>query len=172
VRGKLEDVNHHLEQQVEQRTADLQRRTEELRSLNKRLESELIERERAEQARGALKEELIQMQSALLEELSIPLIPITEQVMVLPLIGSVDDQRAARMLDTVTHGAQRHAARMVIIDITGMKQVDTYAANALVRMASALRLLGAEAVLNPEDNSSVRVWGTRAGRRCQRERTA
>ena len=87
------------------------------------------------------------MQGALLEELSTPLIPITGRIMVLPLIGTMDTRRADAMMEAVLHGAQKHKARVVIIDVTGMKTVDTHVANTLLRTASALRLIGAEVVL-------------------------
>jgi anti-anti-sigma regulatory factor len=51
------------------------------------------------------------------------------------------------VLEAALDGAQRRAARVVILDITGMKQIDTTVAGTLVRTAAALRLLGTEAVL-------------------------
>ncbi|MDI1433265.1 PAS domain-containing protein [Polyangium sorediatum] len=112
-----------------------------------RLEQELVAREQAEQARAALQDEVIRVQRALLEELSTPLIPIREDIMVMPLIGVVDARRADQMLETVLHAAVGKQTRVVIIDITGVKQVDTHVANTLLRTAQALGLVGAEVVL-------------------------
>lgn len=112
-----------------------------------RLEQELAAREQAEQARAALQDEVIRVQRALLEELSTPLIPIREDIMVLPLIGVVDARRADQMLETVLHAAVGKQTRVVIIDITGVKQVDTHVANTILRTAQALGLVGAEVVL-------------------------
>ena len=140
VSAELRELNQHLEQGIA-------RRTEELSAANERLERELEERAQAETARAALQEEVIQMQSARLEELSMPLIPITEEILVLPLIGTMDTQRAEAMMQAVLHGAQQHRTRTVIIDVTGMKRVDARAAGALLQSASALRLIGAEVVL-------------------------
>jgi anti-anti-sigma factor len=67
--------------------------------------------------------------------------------MVMPLIGTLDAARAAQVLEVVLEGAQRHQARVVILDITGMKHIDTYVAGTLLGAANALRLLGTEAVL-------------------------
>ncbi|MDI3287302.1 AAA family ATPase [Polyangium sp. 15x6] len=140
VSAELRELNQHLEQGIA-------RRTEELSAAKERLERELEERAQAETARAALQEEMIQMQSARLEELSTPLIPITEEILVLPLIGTMDTQRAEAMMNAVLHGTQQHGARTVIIDVTGMKRVDARAAGALLQSASALRLIGAEVVL-------------------------
>jgi len=154
VSAELQEVNRSLEREVAERTEDLrstnehlQRRTDDLHLTNERLQHELAERENAEQSRARLQGEMIQMQQAMLEELSTPLIPITKQVMVLPLIGIMDARRAERMLETVLQGAQRHRAHTVIIDITGLKQVDEYVATVLLRAAGALRLLGAQVML-------------------------
>jgi predicted ATPase/GAF domain-containing protein len=151
---QLQQANEHLESQVAQRTEelrsandDLQSRTDELRLANERLQHELVEREKAELSRVALQEDVIRMQSEMLEELSTPLIPISDQVLVLPLIGTVDARRAERMLTTILNGVQSRGVRVVIIDITGLKQVDTQVANTLMHTASALRLLGAEVVI-------------------------
>jgi anti-anti-sigma regulatory factor len=127
--------------------AHVQRRTEELRDTEERLQIELAERARAEEARAALQEEIIRVQNARLAELSTPLIPITEGVMVMPLIGTMDAQRAGQVLDTALHGVGAHRARVVILDITGVKLVDTNVAATLMRTATALRLLGAQTII-------------------------
>ncbi|MDI1480490.1 PAS domain-containing protein [Polyangium sp. y55x31] len=112
-----------------------------------RLERELAAREESERARAALQDEVIRVQRALLEELSTPLIPIREDLMVLPLIGAIDARRAEQMLSTVLSAAVTKQTRVVIIDITGVKQVDTHVANTIMRTAQALGLVGAEVVL-------------------------
>jgi anti-anti-sigma factor len=150
---KLRQANERLEQQVAGRTEELreanealQRRTEELRLANERLTHELGERERAEAARAALQEEVIRIQRMQLMEVSAPLIPITDEIMVMPLIGTVDELRSQQVLDTLLQGAQR-GARVLVLDVTGLRHVDSHAASALVRAANAVRLLGAQAML-------------------------
>jgi rsbT co-antagonist protein RsbR len=80
-------------------------------------------------------------------ELSTPIIPLASDVIALPLIGHIDPQRATQLLETVLHGANSHRARIVIIDVTGVRQLDAYGAETLVRAAQGLRLLGATTVL-------------------------
>jgi anti-anti-sigma regulatory factor len=125
----------------------VQRRTEELREMEERLGRELRERERAEADRAALQEEIIGVQNARLAELSTPIIPITDRIMVMPLIGTMDRQRAQQVLTTALQGVQSHRAEVVIIDITGVKLVDSDVASTLIGTAGALRLLGAQAVI-------------------------
>lgn len=119
----------------------------ELASINARLERELAERIKAEHERADLQDQIIRMQNARLAELSIPLIPITNEIMVMPLIGTMDSQRANQVLETALNGAEQHRARTVILDITGLKYVDTAVAKTLAQAAGALRLLGTQTIL-------------------------
>lgn len=93
------------------------------------------------------REEKLQAQAALLTELSTPLIPLNDQVLVMPLIGSIDSQRARQVLETLLTGIEQRRARTVIIDITGVRLVDSHVASALMQAARATRLLGAQVVL-------------------------
>lgn len=106
-----------------------------------------IERKLNEQEAARLREEIISMQAARLEELSTPLIPLSERIVVMPLIGSVDAQRVERVIEALSSGMVSRGARIAIIDITGVPTIDTYVASAIVKAAQVLRLLGAEAVL-------------------------
>jgi rsbT co-antagonist protein RsbR len=109
----------------------------------------ITERKRAEamlrQSRD--QDEKIRAQQAVLAELSTPLIPISDQVMVMPLIGGVDSHRAQQVLETLLGGIASSHAQVAILDITGVPIVDTQVANALVRAAQAVKLLGAQIVL-------------------------
>jgi rsbT co-antagonist protein RsbR len=104
-------------------------------------------RKQAEEERLRTQEEYIQMQAGLLDELSTPLIPITQAVVVMPLIGSIDSRRAQQVLDTLLKGITERRARIAILDITGVPIVDTQVAGALIRAAQAAQLLGAQIVL-------------------------
>jgi ABC-type sugar transport system substrate-binding protein/anti-anti-sigma regulatory factor len=93
------------------------------------------------------RDEIIHAQQAALRELSVPLIPISDTMMVMPLIGSIDSQRAQQIIETLLEGIASNATRLVILDITGVPVVDTQVANTLIRTAQAVGLLGAEVVL-------------------------
>jgi rsbT co-antagonist protein RsbR len=92
-------------------------------------------------------EELIRSQATALNELSTPLIPITDQIVVMPLIGTMDSTRAKQILDTLLEGVSARQARVAILDITGVSVVDAQVAGSLLQAARAVRLLGAEVVL-------------------------
>jgi anti-anti-sigma regulatory factor len=112
-----------------------------------RLKLELDQREQAERERAVLQEQMLEAQRARLAEMSTPLIPLTDRITVMPLIGSIDSERAAQVLEMALSGAQRHRACVVILDITGIKQIDTYVIRTLLATTAALRLLGTQAVL-------------------------
>jgi rsbT co-antagonist protein RsbR len=95
-------------------------------------------------------EELLRQQAMLremIQAMATPIIPLTERIVVMPLIGSMDASRAEDFLSAALQGVESRRAQVVIIDITGMKHVDTSVGATLVRAAMALRLLGAEVVL-------------------------
>lgn len=95
-------------------------------------------------------EQTLSRQQQLLDtirELSTPVVPLMEGILLLPLIGHIDSDRAQRIVEQLLLGVQDHRARMAILDITGVPVVDTMVAQALVQTAQAVRLLGAEPVL-------------------------
>ena len=146
-------TNEGLEAEVQRRTDELLRSNDELAVAKRMLEVELEERARAEEERVRAEEErarlqaqVIAAQEARLVELSTPFIPITDDVVVMPLIGAIDPKRAEQIMDVALHGAQSRGAKVVILDITGVKHADG-TADTLVRTAHALRLLGAETIL-------------------------
>ncbi|HEU5103649.1 MAG TPA: PAS domain-containing protein, partial [Roseiflexaceae bacterium] len=108
---------------------------------------DITERKRAEAERQQLQDELIQAQAVALQELSTPLIPISDTVLVMPLIGRIDTRRASQILETLLIGIQEQQADLAIIDITGVNLVDTQVAHALIQAARAVKLLGAQVVL-------------------------
>lgn len=92
-------------------------------------------------------EALILQQEASLLALSTPLIPISNKVLVMPLIGSVDSRRAEQVLDTLLNGVSSRSANVVILDVTGVTVIDTQVADTLVQAARAVGLLGARVIL-------------------------
>ncbi|KYF70260.1 anti-anti-sigma factor [Sorangium cellulosum] len=83
----------------------------------------------------------------MVRELSAPLMPVADQVIAMPLIGILDSARAAAALETLLHGVIAHNAATVVLDITGVGVIDAQAADAMIRLAKAVRLLGAQVVL-------------------------
>jgi anti-anti-sigma regulatory factor len=109
--------------------------------------TDITDRKRQEEERARHQEELIEVQQRALRELSTPLIPFADQVVIMPLIGSIDGVRAQQALETLLNGAARHRAKVAIVDITGVPHVDADVAHALIRAAKAVALLGATTIL-------------------------
>jgi anti-anti-sigma regulatory factor len=103
--------------------------------------------QQAEAERLALQQQLIEAQATALRELSTPLIPITNGVVAMPLVGTIDSSRAQQIMETLLEGIGTHVAETAILDITGVRIVDTQVAQALLQAAQAARLLGAQVVL-------------------------
>lgn len=108
---------------------------------------DITDQKHAEAERSALQQQIIQTQQNTLRELSTPLIPIADQVVILPLIGAIDSQRAQQIIESLLNGVTSHRATVAIVDITGVEVVDTQVANAIIQAARAIKLLGAQVVL-------------------------
>jgi rsbT co-antagonist protein RsbR len=108
---------------------------------------DISERKRTEEERSQLQAQVIEAQRAALHELSTPLIPVADGVVVMPLIGSMDSARAQQVMETLLEGVATHRATIALLDITGLPVVDTQVAHALVRAAQAVKLLGAQIIL-------------------------
>ncbi|WP_437671068.1 substrate-binding domain-containing protein [Sorangium sp. So ce131] len=110
---------------------------------NARLLSRLKERTRELEALSRRQEALF----ATIAELSSPVVPIARGVLVMPIVGALDAQRAGRFLEDMLREIAEQKARVVIVDVTGMAAVDASAASHLAQAARAAALLGAEVVL-------------------------
>lgn len=91
--------------------------------------------------------ELQAVQAALVRELSTPLIPLAHNVVLMPLIGSIDSHRAQQVMETLLDGITAHQADTALLDLTGVSVMDTPIANALIQAAQAARLLGTQVIL-------------------------
>lgn len=111
---------------------------------------DISERQKVERAlrEREIQEQVIEAQRAALRELSTPLLPISSDVVVMPIIGTIDSARAQQIMDTLLQGVGEHHASLAILDITGVKVMDTQVAGALLHAAHAVRLLGAQVVLS------------------------
>ena len=112
-----------------------------IRDITERSRAEATEKERRVQ------EEVIRAQAEILASLSSPIIPISDEVVVVPLIGDLDVARVARAQEIVVKGMVERRAEVAILDITGVPTMSAEAGDALVQIARAVRLVGAEVVL-------------------------
>jgi anti-anti-sigma regulatory factor len=104
------------------------------------LEQETSERER-------LQQEIIAAQRQTLKELSTPIIPVMDRVLVMPLVGSIDSMRAKDIMRALLAGIRAHHAEVVILDITGVPIVDSGVANHLNKTIRAAQLKGAHTII-------------------------
>lgn len=110
-------------------------------------------RQRITELEHMLAQQHVQQQKAIeekelaLRELSTPLIPLADGVVALPLVGSIDSNRIQQIMESLLEGIATQQADVALIDITGVKVVDTQVADGLLRAAQAAKLLGAQVVL-------------------------
>ena len=93
------------------------------------------------------RDQALAYQGRLIQELSTPIMPIHEGILVLPLVGAIDSRRASQVMESALEKIVEYQADVMILDITGVPVVDTGVANYLLQMARAIKLLGANVVL-------------------------
>jgi len=99
------------------------------------------------------RERIIRQQAEAIRELSTPVLQVRERLLILPIIGIVDSQRARQLTEQLLRGIRANRAKVVVMDITGVPSVDSTVANHLVQTVDASRLLGASVIvtgLSPE----------------------
>lgn len=111
-------------------------------------EQALIEKNRDLAAREDQNRELIERLRLTLDALSTPVLELGPGILAVPIIGVVDTQRSATMTEKILEEVVRARARFVVIDLTGVAVIDTSTADRLLKLASALRLLGSECVVS------------------------
>lgn len=92
-------------------------------------------------------EQMDNFQKLALKELSAPLIPVFDGICVMPLIGTIDTERARMIMENLLNGVIKFESQVVLIDITGVPIVDTMVAHHLIQSSEAVRLVGADCIL-------------------------
>jgi rsbT co-antagonist protein RsbR len=93
------------------------------------------------------RERVIREQQEAIRELSTPVLQVRERLLILPIIGVLDSQRARQLTEQLLGGIQANRAKVVVIDITGVATIDVTVANHLVQTVEAARLMGASAII-------------------------
>ena len=99
------------------------------------------------------RERIIRQQQEAIRELSTPVLQVRERLLILPIIGVIDPQRARQLTEQLLRAIRTNRAKVVVIDITGVAAMDSNVANHLVQTVEASRLLGATVIvtgLSPE----------------------
>ncbi|MDM8526796.1 PAS domain S-box protein [Anaerolineales bacterium HSG24] len=108
---------------------------------------DIMNRKQMEKEQQALQQDIIKAQQHAIQELSVPIIPIMDQIIVMPLIGSIDSMRAKDIMRTMLAGITQYRAKIVILDITGVSVIDTGVANHLDKTIQAARLKGTRTII-------------------------
>jgi len=111
-----------------------------------KLRREAEERERTS-AELREKLEVIQRQEEALRTMAMPIVQVWDGVLMIPIMGALDSSRAARMMERLLHALVESRARFAILDLTAVDIVDTSTADHLVRIVSAIELLGSRSVI-------------------------
>jgi rsbT co-antagonist protein RsbR len=93
------------------------------------------------------RERVIRQQQEAIRELSTPVLQVRERLVILPIIGVLDSQRARQLTEQLLSGIRTHRAKVVVIDITGVPEIDSTVANHLVQTVEASRLMGASVII-------------------------
>lgn len=105
-----------------------------------RLRTAIRERERQDEI-------IRQQQAELIAEMSAQMLPLARGVLMLPLVGSLDESRSLHVREAVLDAIHRHQARVIILDLTGLRAVDTTPAGRIIELVEAVKLIGARTVL-------------------------
>jgi rsbT co-antagonist protein RsbR len=93
------------------------------------------------------RERVIRQQQEAIRELSTPVLQVRERLLILPIIGMLDGQRARQLTEQLLRGIRSYRAKVVVIDITGVPTIDSTVANHLVQTVEASRLMGASVII-------------------------
>jgi len=129
---RLEELQATLETRIAERTQELQQALAEV------------------EARSAAQERLLEenrQQRAIIQGLSVPVLPVSADTLIVPLVGALDTERLQTLQSRALHALERSTAQRLILDISGVPLVDSQVAQGLLAVVQQARLLGAEAVL-------------------------
>jgi len=113
------------------------------------------------------RERVIREQQEAIRVLSTPVLQVRERLLILPIIGVMDPQRARQLTEQLLRGIRTNRAKVVVIDITGVPVMDASVANHLVQTVEAARLLGAIVIitgLSPEIAQTLVMMGVDLGK--------
>src|SRR5438093_2904930 len=93
------------------------------------------------------RERVIRQQQKAIRELSTPVLQVRERLLILPIIGVIEAQRARQLTEQLLRGIRANRAKVVVVDVTGVPAIDSAVANHLVQTVEASRLMGATVII-------------------------
>lgn len=132
--GSVMDISERKEKQLEliERAIEAQREAESKNELNAALSEKLA---------------LIESQHQQILDLSAPILDVFDGVLLLPVIGSLDDARARTITERLLSAVVSHRSRLVLIDLTAVETMDETSTTALKRMLTAIEMLGSRPIV-------------------------
>lgn len=137
--GQLATIFNQMTATLKQQRTEVLQQQAAILSRNRELEHALAEIQAATEARAAL--------AATVRALTVPVVPILDNVLVVSLVGEIDEQRARTLLDSLLGGITTHQARIAILDVTGVPFVDPAIVQWLINVMHGATLLGARCLL-------------------------
>jgi rsbT co-antagonist protein RsbR len=128
----IETELERVEREEQERTGALEQRTRELNAAVERLAQAKVE---------------LEGKSSIIRRLSIPVVQLWDGIILLSLVGDLDQDRAEHLVETALSTVAQRGARILLLDVTGADVVDAATAEVLLRTVRAVRLLGAETLL-------------------------
>lgn len=93
------------------------------------------------------REEMIRRQQKEIIELSTPILKIKDQLLLVPVIGMINAQRADILTSDLLNAIKKHSALVTVVDVTGVAEIDTQTANHIILTVNACRLMGSHAIV-------------------------
>jgi rsbT co-antagonist protein RsbR len=93
------------------------------------------------------RESTMRKQQEAIRELSTPVLQIRDRLLLLPIIGVIDSQRAQLITEGLLRAIRSNRAKVVVMDITGVATIDSKVANHLLQTVTAARLMGAMVIV-------------------------
>ena len=140
VNSQVDDDFSGVEAAIDLLIGDLTEELQEREKAQKELEEKLRTIQR--------QQETIRKQQEDLLELSSPVTKVWDDVLILPVIGTLDSRRTQVMMENLLENIVSTGCTIAILDITGVPTVDTQVANHLIKTVTAARLLGAECIIS------------------------
>lgn len=113
------------------------------------------------------RERVVRQQQEAIRELSTPVLRVRDRMLILPMIGLLDSERARRLTEQLLFAIREHRAKVVVMDVTGVPAVDSKVANHIIQTVDAARLLGAKVIvtgLSPEIAQTIVTIGVDVAR--------
>jgi len=113
------------------------------------------------------RERTIREQQEAIQELPTPVLPFREGMLLVPIIGLIDTQRARLLTEQLLGAVRDNRAKVVVMDITGVQAIDSKVANHMVQTVEAARLMGAIVIVagvSPEIAQTMVTLGIDLGR--------